>query len=192
MSPLILTTVKSPLCHLPHTAPPHQASAQPLLDLAPASALHTCLQFMAHTDQVTLSKGSDLCTAPCCPQSLSRGPPGPSTAWPHSAQHSTAPATHSSAISRMCCFQAGRTSPTHLKNETNCCVMSLSKQDFLFKNSLSWGPDPKNNHLVLTLTPRHSQDPSKHGKAPYTAPVAVASAVGSPTRKKRPSSNGRF
>lgn len=50
---LILTAVKSLLCHLPHTASPH--STQPLLDLAPASGLHTWLQIRSHTDQVTPS-----------------------------------------------------------------------------------------------------------------------------------------
>lgn len=163
---LILTAVKSLLCHLPHTASPHSTQPLPSLCLTwllPLVSTPGCR--LGHT--LTWSPlCSDLCTAPCCPQSPSRGPPGLSTAWPHSPQHSTPTATHASAISRMCCFQAGRTSPTHLENQAPCGVMSFSKQDFLFANSLSWGPHPKENYLLLTLTPRHSQDPSDHGEAP--------------------------
>lgn len=101
---LILTAVKSLLCHLPHTATPHSTQPLPSLCLTwflPLVSTPGCR--LGHT--LTRSPlRSDLCTAPCCPQSPSRGPPGLCTTWPHSPQHSTPTATHGSAISRMCSF----------------------------------------------------------------------------------------
>lgn len=154
-----------PLSPSPHGhSPLHPASAQPLLDPAPASGLHTWLQIRSPTDQVTPSlrplHGSLLRSV-----SFKRAP---------RTMHDLAalsPALDPHSHTWLCHFQnvflLGRQNISQPPGEpTSCCVMSFSKQDFLFANGWSWGPHPKENYLLLTLTPRHSQDPSEHGEAP--------------------------
>lgn len=180
-----------PLSPSPHgQSPLHPASAQPLLDLAPASGLHTRLHIRSHTDQVTPSL-RPLHSSLLPSVSFKRAPKtihGLATLSPKLDTHSH---------TWLCHFQnvllLGRQNISHPPGEPNPCgVMSFSKQDFLFANSLSWGPHPKENYLLLTLTPRHSQDPSELGRPPKLSQLLWPVLSVLLTRKKRPSLTGRF
>lgn len=147
MSPLlILITLKSLLWHLPHMATLHLT--QPLSDLAPASLVSTAGCRPGHLVQ----NSARLPATFSFPQ---EGPPEPSTAWPHSPQYLPPTATQGCYVQNV--LLPGRQTIPYPDEELNpYCVMGFSKQDFLFTNSPSWGPDPKDSHPVLTLTPRHS------------------------------------